>query len=157
MLGNQQRAATVAQTRAATENMNAQTELLRQQTEALRQQSSSQPPVLHVAPGAASPQGAVTGAAVTAEQTEMERLTAAFKLRVARARQRHPDFDAVTSRQDVPITPAMWRAVLESDSGAEVVYYFGKHAEEAQTIAKLSPVSSILEIGRIAATLSPAN
>lgn len=80
-----------------------------------------------------------------------------FKERVMEARRKYPDFDVVTSRQDVPLTPAMMQAIVESDAGGELVYYFGQHPEEGARIAKLSPVSSVREIGKIEGRLIPAN
>jgi predicted methyltransferase len=146
VLGNQNLAAEVAQRQAATENQKAQTELLRVQTENLRAERAK------LETDNAAGQRAIREQQIASEA--QARLVATFQLLITVARHKHPDFDAVVNRQDVTLTPAMVQALIESGSGAELMYYLGKHPEEAVRIAGLSPVSSILEIGKIAGRLS---
>jgi hypothetical protein len=139
----------LAQQRAALRQTQAQTDLLRAQAKNLNAQRSTM-----------ERENAAAQRAMREQKNASEaqaRLVAAFRSRIALARQKHQDFDAVANRPDVTLTPAMQQAVIESDSGGELVYYFGQHPEEAIRIAVLSPVSSILEIGKIAGRLSPAN
>lgn len=74
--------------------------------------------------------------------------------RIEAARQAHPDFDEVVD-SDTPVSAAMQQAILESEQGAEIAYWLGKHPEEAARIAKLPPIAAIREIGRIEASLNP--
>lgn len=85
--------------------------------------------------------------------TPTEAQVAAFKLRVEAAKRKHPDFEAVVAKTNVPMTPAMLAAVTESDYGGEMAYYLATHPAEAGAIAKLEPVPAILALGRIEATL----
>ena len=47
----------------------------------------------------------------------------------------------------------MQQAIVESDAGGNLLYYFGQHPEECARIAALSPVGSILEIGKLSTKL----
>jgi hypothetical protein len=88
-----------------------------------------------------------------AQQEAERRVFDSWMARIEAARREHPDFDEVVD-SDVPVSEAMQRAILESDQGAEVAYWLGKHPEEAARIAKLSPIAAIREIGRIEASLA---
>jgi hypothetical protein len=137
----------MAAQRAAIENAKAQTELLRAQADNLRAQNARLEAEKSAAESALrdkqSPSTQPNGEFKTNE------LSAKFKVHLVEARWKHPDFDAVINRQDVPLTPAMQQAVYESEEAGELIYYFGKHPEEAARIAKLSPISSAREIGKI--------
>jgi signal recognition particle GTPase len=75
-----------------------------------------------------------------------------FEERANKAREKYEDFDAViTSR--FPVTEAMTEALLESDSGPEIIYYLGNNPQEAARIAKLSPYAAAREIGKLEAKL----
>ncbi len=74
--------------------------------------------------------------------------------RIAKAEEKYPDFRVVALNPDVPITPAMYGALVESDMGADIAYFLGKNPVEAGRIAGLSPVGAVKEIGRLEARLS---
>jgi hypothetical protein len=69
------------------------------------------------------------------------------------ARDKYDDFDEVIN-QDVPITTAMQQAIMESEMGADVAYYFGNNPDEADRISKLSHAKQLLEIGKLEIKLS---
>ncbi len=90
-------------------------------------------------------------------RAEAERRQAAvfqsWSQRMDAARQAHDDFDEIVD-QDIPVTQAMQQAMLDSEQGAELAYYLGSKPEEAERIAKLSPVAQIRELGKLEVALS---
>ena len=87
------------------------------------------------------------------QEDAQRRVYESWMARIQAARQAHPDFDEVVD-SDVPVSAAMQQAILESDNGAEIAYWLGKHPEEAERISKLPPIAAIREIGRIEASLA---
>jgi hypothetical protein len=78
-----------------------------------------------------------------------------WESRVAAARQAHPDFDEVLEDVEIPITPALQQALVESEHGAELAYQLAKNPAEAQRIMKLSPLAQARELGKLEAKLTP--
>ena len=66
----------------------------------------------------------------------------------------YPDFEAVTTNEDLSITPVMADALLSSEKGHELWYHLGKNPDLADRIAEMHPVQQLMELGRIEATLS---
>lgn len=67
------------------------------------------------------------------------------------AADRYEDFDDVVSgNPELPISIVMRDALMENDNGAEIAYYLGKNAKEAERIYNLSPVSQVRAIDKIA-------
>ena len=89
--------------------------------------------------------------ASTRQKTEEEErsLYAQYEARKEAARDKYEDFDDVIYSTDAPVTPSMARAIMESEVGADVMYYLGNHPEEATRISKLSPVSQLREMGKL--------
>lgn len=77
--------------------------------------------------------------------------------RIAKAEERYPDFRAVALNPDVPISPAMYSALVESEAGADIAYWLGKNPNEAGRIAALSPIAAVKEIGRLEQRLTGQN
>ena len=76
--------------------------------------------------------------------------------KVADAVKKFPDFVEVVTSPELPGmqgTPA-FQAILDSDNGAEVMYYLGKNPARAHQIASLSPINQVREIGRIEASIA---
>lgn len=48
------------------------------------------------------------------------------------------------------------RAILESEVGPQLLYHLAKHADDAESIADLSPVRQVAELGKLEMKLSPA-
>lgn len=72
-----------------------------------------------------------------------------------KAREVYTDFDEVVD-QDLPVSRAMIEVITESELGADIAYYLGKHPQDAIRIAALSPLAAAREIGKIEAKLTPA-
>lgn len=66
----------------------------------------------------------------------------------------YPDFEAVTTNENLSITPVMADALLASEKGHELWYHLGKNPELADRIAEMHPVHQLMELGRIEATLT---
>lgn len=75
--------------------------------------------------------------------------------KLSKAVEKFPDFIEVVTSPELPGiqgTPA-FQAILESDTGAEVMYYLGKNPAKAHQIAALPPLAQVREIGRIEAAI----
>jgi hypothetical protein len=76
--------------------------------------------------------------------------------KIQEAVKKYPDFVETVTSPELPGmqgTPA-FQAVLESEHGAEVMYYLGKNPMRAHQIMALSPIGQIREIGRLEAAVS---
>jgi len=94
--------------------------------------------------------------AAKAAKEKEERATAqkAFDQRMTAAATKYPDFqDALETAQGLPITDAMFGAMIRLEEGADLVHYFGTHPAEAHRIAQLHPTVQATEIGKLAAKL----
>ena len=78
-----------------------------------------------------------------------------LKILAMKAREKHADFDETVNRMIVPVSLAMTDAILDSDSGAEIMYWLGKHPADCKLIGDLEPLSAVREIGRIEGTIAP--
>lgn len=67
----------------------------------------------------------------------------------AAAVDKYPDFADVVGESEAPTTPQMSQAIIESDAGADILYYLAQHPDEAKAIARLSPIRQITEIGKL--------
>ncbi len=74
--------------------------------------------------------------------------------KVETARDKYEDFDDVVGNNTVPVSFAMSRAIMNSDSGTDIAYYLGKNPSEAIRISNLEPFASAREIGKIEAKLA---
>jgi len=85
-------------------------------------------------------------------QQDRQSILAGWKVKVARARAKYPDFGAVVGE----ITPGSpWAtAMMQADNGDDIAYYLGTHMDEARAINALDPVSQIRAIGRLEAKLA---
>lgn len=83
----------------------------------------------------------------------------AWNERVEAVKTIHSDFDEVMEdAAELPISQAMHVAIQEADRGPEIAYHLAKHPEEAERIAKLSPIGAAREIGKLEASLpAPAS
>jgi len=93
-----------------------------------------------------------------AAEAAERKLQSAWSASEKTARATHPDYDDVVRSVQAPEGPgvsAARQAMLEEDSGAEILYYLGTHPDELRRIAALSPVSAVREIGKLSARLSP--
>jgi hypothetical protein len=89
-----------------------------------------------------------------AAEDRKARITAEYQAKADIAREKFSDFDAVAYRQDVPVSQTMVEAIMESELGAELQYFWGQNPEEAARIAVLSPQAALLAIGRLEARIA---
>lgn len=92
---------------------------------------------------------------VAAQQAAQAQYQRVLNQKLEVATKKFPDFLDVVTSEELPGlqgTPA-FEAMLESDLGAEVLYYLGKNPARAHQIAALSPIGQVREIGRIEAAL----
>jgi hypothetical protein len=87
------------------------------------------------------------------KQRESQRQAEQARQRIEQARSKYEDFDEVALDPSLRVSQAMYDVMLESDIGADVLYFLGNNPTEAERIAKLSPASAAREIGKIEAKL----
>lgn len=93
----------------------------------------------------------------TQERTRAERMASAtrsYNERVEAVAEKYPDYAEVVMADDVPFTDVIATAIVAADNGPDVAYHLARNREELTRIAGLVPVAQILEIGRLAASLS---
>jgi hypothetical protein len=79
-----------------------------------------------------------------------------YQSQVAAFKEEHDDWDDVVSGSKIPIHDSVYLAVQELANGAQVTYYLGQHPDYANRVAEMSPLSAVIEIGRLADRLKPA-
>jgi len=87
-----------------------------------------------------------------AEQTQAR----SWNARILAAQTKYDDWDEVLQGADVPVTAAVRDALLDSEHGADVLYYLASHTEEARQLGQLSPAGVARAVGRIEAKLEAA-
>ena len=78
-----------------------------------------------------------------------------LKVLAMKAKEKHPDFDETIRQLNLPTSQAMLEAILDSELGAEIIYWLGKHPADCRLIGDLPPLSTVREIGRIEGTIAP--
>jgi hypothetical protein len=73
--------------------------------------------------------------------------------RQLKAIEKHSDFIAVTTADDLPFTETMANHVVTLHNGADVAYHLGKHKAEALRIANLSVPAQIDAVARLSERL----
>ena len=64
-----------------------------------------------------------------------------------------PDFAEVANQ--VPLLPqGVADALMQSESGPELIYHLGTHLDMADRIANMSPQTAMMELGKLSATLN---
>lgn len=75
---------------------------------------------------------------------------AAWKARVATAKEAHDDYeDVIAGAADTPISRVMHDAITESEVGPQLAYYLATHLDEAARIFALSPNAGAREMGKL--------
>jgi hypothetical protein len=93
--------------------------------------------------------------AQAAQRQHLERNLQNYGAQTKEAKTRYKDWDEVVD-QDIFIGRDAQLAILELENGAEVIYWLGKHPVAAEKLGKLNPVSAIMEVGRLSASLGAA-
>jgi hypothetical protein len=88
-------------------------------------------------------------------QAQAKAVNDAITAKAEAAVKKYPDFlDSVTNPELPPMRDtAAFNAMLESDVGADVLYYLSKNPAKAFQIVALSPLSQVREIGRLEAAI----
>lgn len=85
-----------------------------------------------------------------AEQTELQRARETFAQKTAEAQEVYPDFeDVVSSAASMPISPAIERALMKADNGADLVYHFAKNPEDLEKLNRLNPIDAAIAIAKL--------
>lgn len=87
------------------------------------------------------------------QQETLKKTFDAYNAQLPAARESHPDFDEVVGNESLKIPQSAQLAIIESETGAEIAYYLGKHPEICEELANLSDVKVVARIGRIEALL----
>ena len=91
--------------------------------------------------------------AQTADQQRFEANIQNYAVQVEEAKEAHDDWDDVVN-QDIFIGKEVQLAILEQENGAEVIYYLGRHPAYAAKLGEMSPLSAVMEVGRLSARLN---
>lgn len=86
------------------------------------------------------------------EKAQLQQNWDGYKAQVEDFREEHDDWDEVVN-QDLPMHTGVQLAIMEQENGAEVVYYLGKHPDYAQKLAEMTPLSAVMEVGRLSSRL----
>lgn len=87
-------------------------------------------------------------------QAENAKLQQAWEKRADAASEIYDDFEEVALDPELPVSNPMAEAIRRAEKGADVLYYLGKHRDEAAQIARMDPLSAAIRIGEIAATIT---
>lgn len=87
-------------------------------------------------------------------KAEREQLVKGWQDAQQRARAEIEDYDDVIKGSDVQLPGHLHQAILESDVGPHLAYYFAKHTDEAKRYAAMSPTKALRELGRLEDRLS---
>lgn len=96
-------------------------------------------------------------AAEQAAKAEAERAVRSYGERLAAVKAEVKDFDAVIeAAKDLPIPTHIQEAMLESEVGPRIAYYFAQHRDEHARITGLRPAAALRELGKIESMLESA-
>jgi len=90
------------------------------------------------------------------EKELLEENLANYREQVADFKAEHDDWDDVV-KQDLPMHQGVQLAIIEQENGAEVTYYLGRHPEYTRKLAEMTPLSAVMEVGRLSAKLLAAS
>lgn len=82
-------------------------------------------------------------------KAERDQLVKGWQAAQQRAREEIDDYDDVIKGSDVQLPGHLHQAILESDVGPHLAYYFAKHPDEAKRYAGMSPTKALRELGRL--------
>ena len=91
------------------------------------------------------------------QKAHVDSLQEAYLERLADAQGRYDDYDEVVQGSDIEVSGEMQMALLESEMGPDLVYYFASNPKEAQRVNRLSPASMGRELAKIEQKLEGGN
>jgi hypothetical protein len=71
--------------------------------------------------------------------------------KVEKAKKEMPDFNDIVSSSTVVVSDAIRDSILESDVGPQILYHLASDDDYAESIAKMSAIKALKEIGRLEA------
>lgn len=86
------------------------------------------------------------------QRQQLESNFSSYKRNVEEFKDTVDDWDTVVN-QPIPMHTEVQLAIFEQVNGAQVVYYLGKHPEYTKQLAILSPLSAVMEVGRLSERL----
>lgn len=90
--------------------------------------------------------------AKVAKRDEGKKAADAWNAQLDAGRKEFADFDEAID-SDLPLTPAMQEAIIQSNVGYKVAYHLANNPDETKRIAALTPARQAAEIGKIEASL----
>ena len=73
--------------------------------------------------------------------------------RVAKAKAELPDFEDMVASSDVVVSNEVREAIMESEVGPQLLYHLAENPEVAESLAKMSAIKALREIGKLEAKL----
>src|SRR5258707_316978 len=88
-----------------------------------------------------------------ANKARFEQNISNYAVQVEEAKDKYEDWDKVVN-QEIFIGKEVQLAILEQENGAEVIYSLGRHPAYAAKLGEMSPLSAVMEVGRLSARLT---
>jgi len=82
-------------------------------------------------------------------KAEREQLATNWQKAQERAKAEIDDYEAVIKASDVQLPGHLHQAILESDVGPHLAYYFAKHPDEAKRFAGMSATTALRQLGKL--------
>ena len=92
-----------------------------------------------------------------AAKQQQEQTVKSWQERLSKTKQVYEDFDEVVAESPVAVSDQVRDAILESDIGPELVYYFAKNPDVVEKISGMNVLQALKEVGRIEAKLEKPN
>ena len=93
-------------------------------------------------------------AAEEAAARQQQAVQEAYVQRVEKVKEKYADYSEVAESPDVTVSMPMAVAIVNSEQGPELAYYFGKNPKEAARITALPPHAQLMELGKIEVKLA---
>lgn len=85
---------------------------------------------------------------------EQQKARDAYRTRREKVKEKYADFEQVAESPDVTVSGVIAQAILHTEEGPELQYYFGRNPEEAKRVSALNPYHQLVELGKIAQRLN---
>lgn len=82
---------------------------------------------------------------------ERSKVLKAWNEKIEKAKVELPDFDEMIASSTVQVSDAVRDAILESDTGAEILYHLASEEEYAQKLSAMPTAKALKEIGKLEA------
>lgn len=91
----------------------------------------------------------------TTQEQKFEKVLTEWEKGKTKAVEKYPDWQEVTTNQDVQIAPHVGLAILNNPHGHDIAYYLGQNPQEAARISALdAPFVAAMEVGALGYKLS---